>query len=192
MSGIILVQVELLALAVDRAAPGEEEPRHAGLLGDLRQADRGVAVDVEGELGVQLAHRVVGDRRQMHDAVATVQVPGVDLADVLDQLTVGLDEGLPVAALEEVEVAADDGVAFLLEDVDQVGPDVTAMACGENFHGLSLPGSVESWMERLGIDGWTQVGRLAGAAEVSGRRGSAGEALTAALSLGASPGFRPP
>ena len=30
-----LVEVELLALAVDRAAPGEEVARHAGLLGDL-------------------------------------------------------------------------------------------------------------------------------------------------------------
>ena len=74
----------------------------------------------------------------MHDAVAAVQVPGVDLADILDQLPVGYDEGLPVAAFEKVDVAADDGVAFLLEDVDQVGPDVTAMACGENFHDLSL------------------------------------------------------
>ena len=71
---VALVEVELLPLAVDRAAPGEEEPRHAGLLGHLRQADRGVAVDVEGELGVELAHRVVGDGRQVHDAVATVQV----------------------------------------------------------------------------------------------------------------------
>ena len=133
---VVLVQVELLSLAVDRAAPGEEETRHAGLLGDLRQADRGIAVDVEGDLGVHLAHRVVGDRRQVHDAVAPVEVPGVDLADVLDQLAVGLDQGLPVAALEEVEVAADDGVALLLEDVDQVGSDVTAMACDENFHGL--------------------------------------------------------
>ena len=72
----------------------------------------------------------------MHDAVAPVEVSGVNLADVFDQLPVGLDQGLPVAALEQVEIAADDGVALLLEDVDQVCPDVTAMACGENVHGL--------------------------------------------------------
>ena len=74
----------------------------------------------------------------MHDAVASVQVPGLDLPDILDQFPVGCDERLPVAAFEEVEVAADDGVAFLLEDIDQVGSDITAMACGENFHDLSL------------------------------------------------------
>ena len=45
-------------------------------------------------------------------------------ADVLDEFPVGLDHGLPVAALEEAEVAADDGVAFLLEQVDQMGPDI--------------------------------------------------------------------
>ena len=105
-------------------------------MADLRQADRGVPVDVEGELGVELAHRVVGDRRQVHDAVAPVQVPGFDRADILDQLTIGLDEGLPVAALEELEVAADDGMTFLLQDVNQVGSDETAMACHENFHAV--------------------------------------------------------
>ena len=103
-----------------------------------RQADRGVAIDVEGDLGVERPHRVVGDGRQVHHAVAAVEVGGLDLADVLDQLPVGLDHGLPVASLEEVEVAADDGVAFLLEQVDQVGPDIALMAGDEDFHGMSL------------------------------------------------------
>ena len=56
----------------------------------------------------------------------------------LIQLTVGLDQGLPVAALEEPEVAADDGVAFLLQDVDQVSSDETAMACNEYSHHVSM------------------------------------------------------
>ena len=77
---VALVEVELLALAVDRAAPGEQVARNAGLLGDLGQADRGVAIDVEGELGVERAHRVVGDGRQVHHAVAAVEVGGLDLA----------------------------------------------------------------------------------------------------------------
>ena len=68
---------------------------------------------VEGELGVEGAHGVVGDGRQVHHAVAAVEVGGLDLPHILDQFPVGLDHGLPVAALEEAEVAADDGVAFL-------------------------------------------------------------------------------
>ena len=59
---------------------------------------------------------------------------GFDRADVLDQLDVGLDHRLPVAALEELEVAADDGMTLLLQDVNQVGSDVAAMACHEDFH----------------------------------------------------------
>jgi hypothetical protein len=81
----------------------------------------------------------------MHDAVASLQVPGLELAHVLDKLSVGCDQGLPVAAFEEVDVASDDGVAFALEDVDEVGSDVTAMACGENFHDLSLNGLELRW-----------------------------------------------
>ena len=70
----------------------------------------------------------------MHDAVAPVEVAGLDGPHVLDQLDVGVDHRLPVAALEEPEVAADDGVPLLLQDVDQVRTDVAAMACYEDFH----------------------------------------------------------
>ena len=59
---------------------------------------------------------------------------GLDFADVLDQSAVGLDHRLPVAALEQPEVAADDGVALLLEQVDQMGPDVALMASDKDFH----------------------------------------------------------
>ena len=61
---------------------------------------------------------------------------GFDRADVLDQLNVGLDQRLPVAALEELEVAADDGMTFLFQDVNQVSPDEATMACNENFHAV--------------------------------------------------------
>jgi hypothetical protein len=54
----------------------------------------------------------------MHDAIAPIEVLGIDLTDVFDQLMVGLNERFPVAALEEVEITADDSVSLLLEDVD--------------------------------------------------------------------------
>ena len=48
----------------------------------------------------------------------------LDLAHVLGQISVGLDERFPRAALEEVEVTAGDEVAILLEQVDQLSSDV--------------------------------------------------------------------
>ena len=79
----------------------------------------------------------------MHHAIAAIEVVGLDLADILDQLPVGFDHGLPVASLKEIEVAADDAVTFLLEQVDQVSSDVTLMAGDEDFHGMSLSEVVE-------------------------------------------------
>ena len=75
---------------------------------------------------------------------------GLDLADVLDELPVGLDHGLPVAALEETEVATDDGVAFLLQQVDQVSPDVASMAGDKDFHGVLLAPGCGSVGKRAG------------------------------------------
>jgi hypothetical protein len=54
----------------------------------------------------------------MHNAVAPIKVSGIDLANVFDQLSVGLDKGFPVTALEQVEITTNDSVALLLEDVD--------------------------------------------------------------------------
>ena len=107
----------------------------AGLFGDSGQADRGVAVDVEGELGVQVAHRVVGDRRQVHDGVATVQVGRLDGANVLVQVAIGGNHRLPPAPLEKADVATDDVVPPLLEQVHQMRADVSLVPGDEYLHG---------------------------------------------------------
>ena len=88
---IVFIQVELLAFAIDRATPGEEETRDAGEFGYLGQMNRGIAVDIEGELGIHLAHRVIGDSSEMDDAIATFQILCFDLADILYQFSVRRD-----------------------------------------------------------------------------------------------------
>ena len=74
----------------------------------------------------------------MHHAIAAIEVVGLELADILDKLPVGFDHGLPVASLKEIEIAADDAVTFLLEEIDKVSSDETEVAGDEDFHGVSL------------------------------------------------------
>ena len=70
------------------------------MLGNLCEADRGITIDLEGGLSVHRPHRVIGNRRQVHHAIAAIEVVGLDLADILDKLPVGFDHGLPVASLK--------------------------------------------------------------------------------------------
>ena len=48
----------------------------------------------------------------------------------------GSTKGSQLQPSKSLKVAADDGMAFLLQDVDQVGSDKTAMACNENLHSV--------------------------------------------------------
>ena len=52
----------------------------------------------------------------------------------LGRFPVGLDQRFPGTPLEEVEVAADDEMAFLLEQVDQLRSDVPLMTCDKYLH----------------------------------------------------------
>jgi len=79
----------------------------------------------------------------VHHAIAAIEVVGLDPANILDKLPVGFDLGLPVASLIEIEIAADDGVTFLLEEIDEMSSDETLMASDEDFHGMSKSEVVE-------------------------------------------------
>ena len=103
---VVLVEIELLALAVHRAGTGEEVAPDAGRLGDLGETDGSLEVDRVGEVGIQIPHRVVGDRGQVHHAVVALEVLLVEGADVLDEFAVRAGERLPLAALEEIQVTA--------------------------------------------------------------------------------------
>jgi hypothetical protein len=51
------------SLAVDGAGRGEEEACDSSILGELRKANRGHEVDLVRDLGIQVAQRVIGERR---------------------------------------------------------------------------------------------------------------------------------
>ena len=86
MKRIGLVEIKLLAGAIDRAACSEEIARHASLLGKLRDPDRGVAIDRIGRGGIHFPHRVIRDRRQMHDAIMAGEILRREVAHILVQV----------------------------------------------------------------------------------------------------------
>ena len=141
----VLVEVERRALAVDGAAAGEEEARHAGLLREPGEPDRGVPVHGQGQRRVDVAHRVVRDRGEVHDGVVALEVVRGERAHVLRELPVGGGERLPAAALEEADVAAGDVVAGGLEDRGQVRADVAAVAGDEDLHAACLLEVMSRW-----------------------------------------------
>ena len=88
-------------------------------------------VDVVGGLRVEVAERVVADRREVQHRVEAVEVGGLDVADVLAQRG---DPGRRVAehaVLEQVRVEPDDVVAGPLEERDQHRADVAVVAGDE-------------------------------------------------------------
>ena len=145
----------IFGLAVDRAARREQKPRHAGRLGLLRQGDRAAGVDVAGDLRIEIAHRVVRDRRQMHHAILAFEVAQGQRPHVADDLAIGRGQLLPVAALEQVEIAAGDVMPRLPQQLDEMGADIAAVTGDENLHlhlplqslrGRGLPGDQHGWL----------------------------------------------
>ena len=55
-------------------------------------------------------------------------------AHILQQRPIRRRELVPGAAVEQVQVAACDGVAFLLEELDEVGADVALVSGDEDAH----------------------------------------------------------
>ena len=91
--------------------------------------DHEVTMHVVREIGLEIPHRVVGDRRQVHHAVVTLEVSLIERAHVLCELAVRRRIRFPLAALEEPEIAAGHGVSGLLQQVDQV-----EQRCYEDHH----------------------------------------------------------
>ena len=97
---IALVEIELLAGSIDRATGREQIARDAGLLGELSDPNRSIAIDRVGRGGVHFAHRVVGERRQMHDAIVTSEIVERDIANILAQIAIGRNDLFPTAIVE--------------------------------------------------------------------------------------------
>ena len=81
--GRLLVEhVVWAGCSVDAARRGEQEPLYAGLLGQASQVDRRAVVDRVRAFGIEIADRIVRQRREMNDGVETRQVGPPNVADV--------------------------------------------------------------------------------------------------------------
>jgi hypothetical protein len=94
--------------------PLNQKARHPCRLGGARQRYRAASIDGAGNLWVEIAHRVVGDRSEVHHAVETIEVAPRQRSHITVDLAIGLRNLLPAAACEQIEVAADDVMPGLL------------------------------------------------------------------------------
>jgi hypothetical protein len=60
----------------------------------------------------------------------------LDLANIPEDFPVRPYKRFPVAAFEEPQVTANNGMAFLLQQINQVATDVAEMTCDKYFHGI--------------------------------------------------------
>jgi len=123
-----LIDEVVACLAVDAAGRGEEEALHAGVLRELRKADRGSMVDVVRDLGVQVAQRIVGERREVDDRVEPLQVRRLDVPKVQPQLRNVVNARSERTPPEEITVEADHLVAGAEQHRHHHGADVTLVS----------------------------------------------------------------
>ena len=74
--------------AVHAAAGGKNKGLYSGFSGGLSQFNAGAVVDFKGHFLEGIPHRVIRDRRQMHDRVDSLQNLGVEFTNVSEVLYV--------------------------------------------------------------------------------------------------------
>ncbi len=137
--------------AVEAAGRGLHETTHARFLGRVRDAHRAEVIDVEGGRRVEIAERIVRERREVQHGVEAVEVGRRDVAHVLADPR-DLGEGASeVAALEQATVEAGHLMARGGEHRYERRADIAAVAGYEyphrqlhTFQGAS-PESQSAW-----------------------------------------------
>ena len=132
---------------VDAAARGEHERPHARGLRQLRQLHARAIVHVHGHRLVGVSHRIVGNRREVHDRIHARQRFGrrrPDVAQVLDvELRLRQRHRVRQTVGEEAHVETDQRrVRKRRAQVTRhPGTDIAKIASDQNSHGLpDLPG----------------------------------------------------
>jgi len=95
-----------------------------------------VEVDRVGGGGVEVAQRVVGQRRQAHHRVVADQVRGRDIAEVPRSGVPALGRGTEVTAFVQAEIEPVDLVPRGPHERREDGTDVAAVTRNENSHFL--------------------------------------------------------
>jgi hypothetical protein len=72
----------------------------------------------------------------MHDTIVTSEISERNQPNILSEFPVGRNDILPPTAVEYPQIKSGNGVASLLEEVNEMSPDIAAMTSDENFHAL--------------------------------------------------------
>src|SRR6266851_1097471 len=107
----VLAHRRVSGSSVVAAGRGEHEAAYPDFLGERGEADRGAVVDVEGELRVEIAEGIVGERREVRDRIDPLEIPGFERAHVLRDRPDGVGPGAEGRSPVEVCVDADHLVA---------------------------------------------------------------------------------
>src|SRR5919198_1648276 len=132
--GVLVERVVAARGAVHAARRGEDEPRDACLPGDPRQVQGALVVHVVGPRGVQVAERVVRERREVDDGVEPSQIGGAHVAEGPPKLLHPPELRAEIAAAVEERVEADDVVARLGDQRRDDRADVAVVAGDDHLH----------------------------------------------------------
>ena len=119
---------------VGAAGRKKNEAAHACGLAEFGEAHGSQVIDLVGELRIEVAERVVGERGEMDDGVKTFQVVEGEIAHVLADAGNFFSGRSKITSGEEIGIEADDIVPRGLHEGTGYGTDVAFMASKENFH----------------------------------------------------------
>jgi hypothetical protein len=74
----------------------------------------------------------------MHDTIVAGKIRYRDHPNIFSQFSVDRNDLLPCTVIEQAQIASGDGVASLLEEINEMSPDIATMTGDENFHALLL------------------------------------------------------
>jgi hypothetical protein len=74
----------------------------------------------------------------MHDTIVTGKISECNQPNILSQFSVGCDDLFPRAVVEQAQITSGDGVSRLFEEINEMSPNIAAMASDKNFHNLLL------------------------------------------------------
>ena len=120
--------------AVEAAGGGEQEPLDARFARQPRQPDRRQVIDVVGNLRIQIAERIVRQRREVDDRIEAGQARHVQVADVGAHRRNLRALRAQRAVLEEIGVQSDDVVTGAHQHVHHDRADVAVVSGNQYAH----------------------------------------------------------
>ena len=124
VEGGVFIQHRVARRAVGAARGREQKTRDSCLACHFRQMHRPAMIDLIGQVGVEVAKGVVGERGQMQHRVEAVQVGSSDVADVLTHSGDVRGFFAEQAVMKKAAVQPDDLVTFALKHGNHDSADV--------------------------------------------------------------------